>query len=295
MIVTLLLIFLTISTFIFITIGTPTKCWVDRMSPLNLIMYQEPRVAYSGQHVNVWVDKNWKVDGDRIPCRLERTSLHNSLDNANKARSLIIYSHGNAENLLYCTEFIRLLSKSLNVDVITYDYSGYGLNKIDSFERTEEGVNLTLKAVYESMIRDHKYASENIILWGYSLGSGPSTYVASQLNKLGTSLKGLVLFGAYSSILNVVRDVVQYEEVVNIFHNRWNTIKIIHQVKCPILLLHGQNDGLISVKHAQSLKSANPNAKLVIMPNTGHTNFSWKDSVKEVKDWMRFVDFTNQM
>jgi pimeloyl-ACP methyl ester carboxylesterase len=266
---------------VFMFIGTPRKCWVDCTSPLNLVMYKEPGSVYSDQLVNLWVDKPWHSDGSRIPCRIETFSSDTD--------QLIIYSHGNAENILNCVQFLRELSSSLQMNVLSFDYSGYGLNKANRFERTEEGVNLTLKTIYDNMITKYNYKPENIILWGYSLGSGPSVYLASQLCQTGKELKGLVLFGAYSSILDVVEDSTN-KKISELFTNRWNSAKIIHHVTCNILLLHGQSDGLIKIKHAQKLKKANPNAKLITMPNIGHTSFSWTDSIKEVKDWLKFVD-----
>ena len=129
-------------------VSTPTKCWVDRTNPFNLVMYREPGSRYTDQLVNHWVDKPWRADGGRIPCRIERGAgevLHN------RDRTLIIYSHGQAENLLSCVQFMQKLAESLEVDTLCYDYSGYGLNPADSFERSEEGVNQTLRTIYDSL------------------------------------------------------------------------------------------------------------------------------------------------
>jgi pimeloyl-ACP methyl ester carboxylesterase len=250
-------------------------------------MFQEPRVKYSDNLVNVWIEKPWVSNGSRIPCRIERFS--GETDKKSPEKTLVIYSHGNAENLLHCAQTIRELSKALKVDVISYDYSGYGLNRADTFERSEEGVNLTLQTIYNAMVdpsSSYNYKPENVVLLGYSLGSGPSVYLASTLGKTKGSLRGLVLFGAYSSILDVVEDST-HKKVTNLFSNRWNSVEHIVAVNCPILILHGQSDGLINVKHAQRLKHANRRAKLVIMPNIGHTSYSWFESIKEVKTWLQ--------
>ena len=87
-------------------------------------------------------------------------------------------------------------------------------------------------------------------------------------------------------MLQVVEDHT-HSKVAALFDDRWNSAKIIHHVNCPILVMHGQSDGMISIKHAQRLKRANPNIRLVTMPNIGHTSFDWSSSVKEVRDWLR--------
>jgi abhydrolase domain-containing protein 17 len=44
------------------------------------------------------------------------------------ANVTIIFSHGNAEDLNTCYGWMRRLSRELNVNVVGYDYTGYGLS-----------------------------------------------------------------------------------------------------------------------------------------------------------------------
>lgn len=263
----------------------PSKCVTDYDSPLNFVMFQEPSARYSDQLVNLWVDKPWRSDGRRIPCHIEHGYRS---DTKNENRKLILYSHGNAEDLLNCVQFTRELSLAMGMDVVCWDYSGYGLNESDKFERTPEGINLSLQTILDHLMHRKGYQLKNIILWGYSLGSGPSTHMASTLCQRETPPAGLVLFGAYSSILDVVKDMTN-DKVASMFYERWNSKEIIGSVTCPILLMHGQSDGLIRYHHAEKLKEKNPNAKLVLLPNTGHTRFSWSEAVREVRRWMTEV------
>jgi pimeloyl-ACP methyl ester carboxylesterase len=190
-----------------------------------------------------------------------------------------------------CTFFLQELSDKLQMDAVTWDYSGYGLNPLDKFERTVDGLNLSLKTVLDHMVTSG-YKMSNIILWGYSLGTGPSTSLAGSIcrnNEPTNSLMGLILFGAYSSIIDVVKD--HAAPVADIFSERWNNKVAITTVKCPVLLMHGQSDGLISFKHSMKLKDAcmnngNTNVSLVLFPNVGHTQFSWTEAMKEVTRWM---------
>ena len=44
----------------------------DYDSPLNFVMFRSPGMnRYSSQLVNMWVDKNWRNDNKKIPCRIE--------------------------------------------------------------------------------------------------------------------------------------------------------------------------------------------------------------------------------
>ena len=283
----LFLLFLVLFCAILITVGIiPSKYVHDYNSPLNYFMYQEPNNKYSDQLVNLWVDKSWRSDGRRIPCRLE-SWYPESVETSR--RNLVIYSHGQAEDLLTCTQFIRQLAGDMEMDVLAWDYSGYGLNDIDAFERTPEGINLTLQTIVDCAITNIGYQMDHIVFWGYSLGSGPSTHIVANLCKELTPPAGLVLFGAYTSILDVVK-AKTHPEVVKLFSERWNNQKMIASITCPILLMHGQNDGMIEVSHANALHAANPNATKVILPNTGHVSFHWGEAIKEVDKWFKQHD-----
>lgn len=267
---------------LFVVGAIPQKIWTDYDSPLNLFVYQEPKATYTDQLVNLWVNKGWRSDGERIPCRLEQSA---TLTTPNSERLLVLYSHGNAENLLTCAQFVRELSERLETDVVAWDYSGYGLNKSDRFERSPEGVNLTLKTVYDHVTGELGYAPDRVILWGFSLGSGPSVALAAQLSQSQRPPAALVLFGAYASILDLVKEHTS-PEVASLFTERWDSKRNIKAVACPILLLHGQNDGLIPARHAEILRAANPKAKKILFPNCGHTKFGFADCVMHVRKFL---------
>jgi pimeloyl-ACP methyl ester carboxylesterase len=282
MVVAGLLAFLLIFFLLICLVTTPTRCWVDRAAPFNLVLYREPGSQYTSQLVNQWVEKPWRDDGGRIPCRLEKDTSSGATVGQ---RTLVIYSHGQSENLLSCVQFAQQASASLSADILCYDYSGYGLNPPDSFERSEEGVSRTLHTVYQAMVQQG-YHPGNIVLWGYSLGTGPSVKLAATLSQSGQQLKGLLLFGAFSAVSQVIKDHT-HARVASLFEERWHNARTLGVVTCPVLLLHGQNDQVVNIKHAQQLKRANPAAKLLTLPNVGHSIGSWTVATSEVQAWLR--------
>jgi valacyclovir hydrolase len=44
----------------------------------------------------------------------------------------------------------------------------------------------------------------------------------------------------------------------------------LHQIRCPVLILHGDADEVVPVKHAQTLKQGIPHAELHIFPGARH-------------------------
>ncbi len=255
------------------------KLWNDSNQPLNYIIFQEPKTGYPEQLVNVWVKKPEPYSGF-IPCTLEQTGVV-PLDQ----RTLIIYSHGNGEDLGSCQILVKHLANALKVDVMAYDYSGYGANKFNSKERSAEGINATLRAVFEHAVA-MGYQGKNIFLLGYSLGSGPSAAIAAEVNRKNQELGGLILFAAYTSITAVVAD-KSHNVIASMFTERWDTTRALRSVTSPVLILHGENDRLIGVKHARENHEANPNSTLVVWPDTGHCSFGWYDLQKSIADWLK--------
>jgi hypothetical protein len=52
--------------------------------------------------------------------------IHATFVQRQGAKITILYSHGNAEDMNTCYWFLRKLSRKLKVNVLAYDYSGYG-------------------------------------------------------------------------------------------------------------------------------------------------------------------------
>lgn len=246
----------------------------DYESPLNMALLRAPKQTYSDQVVNLWIDKTWRKDGRRVPCRYERRNPQK------QAKLLIIYSHGNAENLQDCIQFMRETCVALDCDMVSWDMSGYGLNEADKFERSAEGINLTLRTVVAAMQETYGYKPNEILLWGFSISTGPTLAIASE----SLEWKGVICVAPFTSILNVVRDMTN-DTISQLFQERWDNVAAIQKVQSPILLIHGQFDQLVNVSHSETLKRTAPHAKLVILPKMGHATFNWTELWHQVKTW----------
>ena len=109
----------------------------------------------------------------------------------------IVYSHGNNEDLIDALGFASRLSKSIKAEFIVYDYSGYGDSKINS--TTESSICEDLEIIL-SWVSQYRQL-EDIVLWGFSLGSYPTTVCSSHYNVLG-----VILQAPFSSLLNILNN-----------------------------------------------------------------------------------------
>ena len=121
-----------------------------------------------------------------------------SADRTNKNTKTIIYSHGNATdigamNLMQC-----LLAKGLRANVLMYDYSGYGAS---GGVPLEANTYRDIKLVYQWVTDNVTDGDESkIIVYGQSVGSGPSCYICKKRQNVG----GLILHSPFMSGMRVL-------------------------------------------------------------------------------------------
>uniref|UniRef100_M8BGE4 Peptidase S9 prolyl oligopeptidase catalytic domain-containing protein n=1 Tax=Aegilops tauschii TaxID=37682 RepID=M8BGE4_AEGTA len=124
---------------------------------------------------------------------------------------------------------------------VYYDYSGYGQS---SGKPSEQNTYADIEAVYRCLIETYAASEENIILYGQSVGSGPTLDLASRLPRL----RAVVV---HSPILSGLR--VMYPVKHTYWFDIYKNIDKIPQVSCPVLVIHGTADEVVDCSHGRAL------------------------------------------
>jgi hypothetical protein len=161
----------------------------------------------------------------------------------------ILFCHGNSGNLSNRNYMVKLCKMS-NMNLVMFDYSGYG--KSNGMPRTRRLLNDGEKVLDWVST---KVEQDKLIIWGESLGGSVASYLASK-NKC----KKLVLFATFAS-LNDLAFGEEYswwkmpiQSFLNLFVHPLPTKAWLKESKVPTLVVHSKDDELISVKHARMLK-----------------------------------------
>jgi pimeloyl-ACP methyl ester carboxylesterase len=107
-----------------------------------------------------------------------------------KSKVTVLFSHGNAEDLGMFYEAFCDFSRELRVNVLAYDYEGYGKA---GGTPSEQGCYDCIDAAYQFLTDKLRIPSDQIVLYGRSIGSGPSCYLAEKLHQQGKVLGGMIL------------------------------------------------------------------------------------------------------
>ncbi|KAK9116398.1 hypothetical protein Sjap_015345 [Stephania japonica] len=160
----------------------------------------------------------------------------------NPAASLtLLYSHGNAADLGQLWSLFLDLSRHLRVNLMGYDYSGYGHS---TGKPSEQNTYADIEAAYKCLQEMYGAKEEDIILYGQSVGSGPTLDLASRLNRL----RAVIL---HSPILSGLR--VMYPVKKTYWFDIYKNIDKIALVNCPVLVIHGTTDDVVDCSHGKQL------------------------------------------
>ena len=189
------------------------------------------------------------ADGSTLSARL--------LENK-EARYTVLFSHGNAEDLGDLAGHLEEFRQH-GFSAMSYDYSGYGTS---SGKPSERAALLNVEAAYDYLVSQRGISPDRIIVWGRSIGSGPSVHLAANRN-----VAGLVIESGFTSAFRVMT------RVRLLPFDRFNNLRGLERVDCPVLVLHGTDDGIIPFWHGQRLfeRAREPKAHLWV-ERAGHND-----------------------
>lgn len=118
------------------------------------------------------------------------------------SNKLIVFFHGNAEDLGISYEMLDHMRSALKINVMAVEYPNYGVYQDDEGP-SEDKIYTDADLVYNFVISMTYLRQKDIILLGRSLGSGPATYLAAKYDP-----GALILMSPYTSIKSVASNKV---------------------------------------------------------------------------------------
>ena len=177
----------------------------------------------------------------------------------------IIYCQGNSGDLgTSLFECYEIAIRS-NCIIVTFEYPGYGICKKD--EISEKEFYERIKNVYLFVINGLEIKPNQIILYGFSLGSGIAFDFAC---KKEYPVAGLILQSPFLSIIRTIYN-VKRTHYFDIFNNCDKAKNICTKT----LFLHGNHDSIVPYVHGRILASLIPKKyffDFLTVNNADHNN-----------------------
>lgn len=174
----------------------------------------------------------------------------------------ILRCGGNAESVRYADE-LALEWNDRGFNVFLFDYRGYGGSE---GAPSESGLYSDVEGAWTHLTSTLGIAPRDIVLLGRSIGGGPATHLAAQKTP-----QALVLESAFTSLYRVPVPFPLYP------FDRFQNLRKIPKVTCPVLVIHGEADTLIPPRHGERLFAAATSRKAYLpIPRAGHNDLdSW--------------------
>jgi len=187
----------------------------------------------------------------------------------------LFFMHGNGSDIMQeqhsLRELVQLLENT-NIHIFCVEYPGYASTQ-SIVQCTESLLLRQYPKSVEAVLCKHGLKWENTTLVGHSIGTGVVCNMA-----LLFPIAHLVLMSAYTSIRDVLAARMGRILSLALLFNRFESIKRIPDISCPITLLHGKQDALIPYQHSIELARAathHDRVKIVLLKNADHNNISW--------------------
>ncbi|MGA9668653.1 MAG: alpha/beta hydrolase [Terracidiphilus sp.] len=187
----------------------------------------------------------------------------------------LVFFHGNGDSL-YGSSEVADPYIGAGYGFLVAEYRGYsGLPG----KPTEAGLYADARAyLYGLMSQGVK--SENIILFGHSLGTGIATQMAEEFH-----VGGLILLAPYLSIPKMAQVEYPIFPVQYIALDRFENFKKIKNVHVPVLIVNGAMDEVIPPSQGKQLYDlANDPRQFYSLPGRGHNDLFY-DFAPLALDW----------
>lgn len=194
----------------------------------------------------------------------------------------IIMLHGNAGNISHRIDWAKLYRDRLGVNVFLLDYRGYGRSE---GEPSEKGTYLDGEATMEGVAARDDVDAERIVLAGHSLGSAVATEVA-----LRQQPAGLVLESPFASVAAMAKEVLPFIPLGIFLSTRYETEEKVENLKCPLLVMHGEHDEIIPFRQGVRVYEAAAEPKTFFrIRNAGHNDTYIAGGEAYVQSYVRFL------
>lgn len=223
------------------------------------------------------------------------TRIHGWYLKSKKPKGVIVFFHGNAQNLTSHYVTLSWILKE-NYDYFIWDYQGYGKSQgKPSPKNTVENGRSVIKYIYN---RNPKLP---LYVFAQSLGGAIAMRSVIDL-KNEIPIKALIVDSTFQSYQSVGSDVLSKSWITWFFQplsylvlsDKYSPEDKIDQISpIPLMVIHGTHDGIVNYKFGEEIyKDAKDPKEFVSIENGNHIDSFWGPHAEKIRK--KFLDYLNQ-
>jgi len=161
---------------------------------------------------------------------------------ADRDKPMLLYFNGNGLGLSVQSARWREIADE-GAGFFAVGYRGYSGS---TGTPTEKGLRMDAEAAWQWLAA--RYPPQRIVIEGYSLGTGLAVKLAAE-----HPARALILEAPYTSAVDVARTQMSWAPVRWLMLDRYESAAWIGKVRCPVLIVHGDQDNVIPFTQGQTL------------------------------------------
>jgi len=179
----------------------------------------------------------------------------------------VLFCHGNAGNLSWRAPAMRTLRNRARVNVLIFDYRGYGRSE---GKPSEQGLYADARAARRWLARRAGLAPEDIVMMGRSIGGAVAVELAAQ-----DGARALILESTFTSLPDMAAQIYPFIPARWLMRNRFDSVEKIGAYAGPLLQSHGNADTIVPIEQGRRLFAAAENARpkrFIPLPGLDHND-----------------------
>ncbi|QOZ28728.1 alpha/beta hydrolase [Bradyrhizobium sp. CCBAU 51753] len=181
---------------------------------------------------------------------------------AKPGRPVVLFFPGNGDFLAGRVARFKGITAD-GTGLVALSYRGYAGS---SGSPSEQGLLQDAAAAYA--FTTARYRAEQVVVWGFSLGTGVAVAIAAE-HPVGR----LILEAPYTSTAEVASATFWYVPIRLLMRDQFHSDRRIGRVTAPLLIMHGTSDAAIPIRFGEGLFSlAKEPKQFVRFPGGGHDN-----------------------
>ena len=195
---------------------------------------------------------------------------------------IILYFGGVQQDSVALVE--KFASHYPQMPFISYNYRAYGKSE---GKPSQAKLFVDAMHIYDDLMIRFNYRPENIILMGYSLGTGVASFLGSQ-----RQVREILLMAPYDSVYSVLKKRYPFSGIHWVLRQRFPSIDFVPHIDVPVHIYAASDDKVVNIKHAKMLKKyVNNLAGFYEYAHVGHNDILFNpDVVKHIREILNKED-----
>ena len=204
-----------------------------------------------------------KLHGWFVPARAGGPGAPGGAGGAGETPTLIWF-HGNGGNLSHRVENIALLHQKVAANIFIFDYRGYGRSEGTP---SEEGTYRDAEGAVRYLLSRKDVDEDRLIHFGRSLGASVALEEA-----LRRPPAGMILESPFTSV-GAMAQKLYLLPIGRFLKTRYDNLSKIKKFRLPLLVLHGDRDGIVPLSMGRALfEAANDPKDFYVIKGAGHND-----------------------